>query len=298
MEGQAGRAGTAHETTDLGDRPQVAAFFDSWAGFWRDVYDQDDLNGVIYRDRHEVALRWIDQLGQDGPARSLDVGCGAGLLTAALAMRGRPVVAVDPSPSMLTLTRERMGTQRIEAPVSFAVADAHDLGFLTSSFGLVTALGVIPWLHDPVRALEEVRRTLVPGGYVLATADNRWRLSHLVDPRRAPYTERARSALRGALQRRRGLEPAPWSRERRYSPRQVDRFFEQAGFEIVRRASVGFGPLTLLDRNLLSERKGQAVHAWLQRRAGTGARPLAGLLRSLGNHYVVLARAPASARAG
>ncbi|MFN4156398.1 MAG: magnesium protoporphyrin IX methyltransferase [Paracoccaceae bacterium] len=58
-------------------------------------------------------------------ARVLDAGCGTGLMTAELARRGAEVVAVDISPQLITIARERL-EPRFAAQVCLAAGDMTD----------------------------------------------------------------------------------------------------------------------------------------------------------------------------
>lgn len=99
----------------------------------------------------------------------LDVGCGPGTITADLAARVAPgpVAAVDMFDPVLDMARAEM--QRRDLPnVSFAIADAHRLGFADDTFDVVHAHQLFQHVADPVRALREMRRVCAPGGIVAA----------------------------------------------------------------------------------------------------------------------------------
>src|SRR5882672_10090615 len=83
----------------------VTDYFESTAAYWKTVYADDRLLPAIYRDRHNTALGWIQDLDLRPNARILEVGCGAGLITVALARNGYTVDALDSTPAMLQMTR-------------------------------------------------------------------------------------------------------------------------------------------------------------------------------------------------
>lgn len=93
----------------------------------------------------------------DGPA--LDVACGTGLSTRALAELGLPVVGLDLTPSMLDVAR------RHEA-LALALAGAESLPVRDASVALVTVGSGLHWF-DSSRFYEEVARVLVPDGTLL-----------------------------------------------------------------------------------------------------------------------------------
>jgi SAM-dependent methyltransferase len=97
------------------------------------------------------------------PTRALDVGCGAGLSTAALTPFVRAVVGVEPAATMLA-------HHRVVAPAaSFVVGRAENLPFANATFDLITAAGSLNYT-DRGQSLAEIARVLAPGG-VLAIYD-------------------------------------------------------------------------------------------------------------------------------
>jgi SAM-dependent methyltransferase len=97
----------------------------------------------------------------------LDVGSEPGTITADLADRVAPgsVTAVEVTGGALAITRaevERRGC----SPVSFVVADVHDLPMPSGSFDVVHAHQVLQHVADPVSALRELMRVCRPGGLV------------------------------------------------------------------------------------------------------------------------------------
>jgi SAM-dependent methyltransferase len=259
------------------------AYFDRAAAYWRDVYAAEDLQGLVYRERMQAALAWIDALDLRRGANVLEVGCGAGWATLELARRGFAVQSTDSSADMVSLASRVVADGGHGDDVAVHVADVHDLPHADGCFELVVALGVLPWLHSPQRALEQIGRVLAPGGHAIVSADNRLRLNGLVEPAESPlvvlpkYGWRAVRRLRG--QRRTGAA------SRLHEPARVDRWLVAAGLEPERRTTVGFGPFTVFWRPVLPDRTGIRLHRALGR--GAEQRPR---LRRHGWHYLVSAR--------
>jgi ubiquinone/menaquinone biosynthesis C-methylase UbiE len=96
----------------------------------------------------------------------LDVGCGAGHLSFALAPLLTRVVATDPSPSMLA-TVAAAARDRGLAHVETVQAGAHRLPFAAGEFDVVASrYSAHHWLDVPA-ALREMRRVLAPAGRLL-----------------------------------------------------------------------------------------------------------------------------------
>lgn len=109
-------------------------------------------------------------LGELTPGRTvLDVGCGAGTITADLAALVAPgrLTAVDVSEDVLGKARAQAAGRGLDN-LAFAVEDVHALRFADGSFDVVHAHQVLQHLADPVRALREMRRVCRPGGVVAA----------------------------------------------------------------------------------------------------------------------------------
>lgn len=98
--------------------------------------------------------------------RLLDVGCGPGTITNELAALVAPgeVLGIDRAPEVIATAIE--GRSRSAPAPRFAVDDIYDLSLDDASFDVVYAHQVLQHLSDPVAALREMFRVLVPGGLV------------------------------------------------------------------------------------------------------------------------------------
>lgn len=90
----------------------------------------------------------------------LEVGSGTALTSVLLAERGLQVQAIDPAPSMLTLTRQHAARAGVGSRVHVTRGDVHALPYADATFCLVLALGVVPWLHSASTAVQEMVRVL------------------------------------------------------------------------------------------------------------------------------------------
>lgn len=110
-------------------------------------------------------------------ARALDIGCGAGLSTAAIAPLAESVIGLEPAPAMLAHSRE------VAPRASFLVGQAERLPFRDGAFDLMTAAGAINYA-DLDLFLPEAARALAPGGLFIIydfSAGRRFRESGLLD---------------------------------------------------------------------------------------------------------------------
>lgn len=89
--------------------------------------------------------------------RVLDVGCGSGEFLALLTETGAIPTGLDPAEGMVALASER-GTA--------VIGEAEHLPFEPASFDVVTAVNAFQFADDPINALAEFSRVLVPGGLI------------------------------------------------------------------------------------------------------------------------------------
>jgi ubiquinone/menaquinone biosynthesis C-methylase UbiE len=160
---------------------RVAAVFDRVA----DVYDT-------------VGVPWFTPIAQQvvrlaAPApgeRALDVGCGRGAATFALAEavgRDGHVTGIDLSAAMIEACRADATARGLEH-VDLQVMDAASPSLPAAGYDLVVSSLVVFFLPDPAAALAAWRRCLVPGGRLaMSTFGPRDRVWDAVDATFRPY---------------------------------------------------------------------------------------------------------------
>jgi trans-aconitate methyltransferase len=105
---------------------------------------------------------FISTLNLNGVSSVLDVGCGDGKITAAIA-RALPeseVVGVDISPSMIDFAHAAFSSI---PNLKFLVEDASAIDF-HEKFELITSFTVMQWVLEQTKALERFEKALKPGG--------------------------------------------------------------------------------------------------------------------------------------
>ena len=104
----------------------------------------------------------------------LDLGCGNGRYTAAMEQEGLAVVGLDIAPAGLAKTRQKLDA--VSRPVRLALADFHaPLPFRDGCFDAVYSTQVIHHarLAQVRDVIAEIRRVLVPDGWVFASVSGR-----------------------------------------------------------------------------------------------------------------------------
>jgi SAM-dependent methyltransferase len=177
-------------------------------------FDADYLEAYGHRDRAE-AERAVGALfaphGLDGRV-VLDLGCGAGRYTLALAARGARVVGLDLSAALLAAARAAGAGELVRA-------DMRRLPFVAATFDLVasmfTSFGYFATADEDREVLVEVARVLRPGGELVLDTLNaavlRQRLPPQTERRAGGWTIRERRRVDGGcivkhITMRRGAE--------------------------------------------------------------------------------------------
>jgi len=140
-----------------------------------------------------LASRWWDPAGEMGllhqmnpvragfiaervalaGARCLDVGCGAGLLTEALAQAGASVTGIDMAAESLDVARLHQVESGLGA-IRYLHSTAEELAATEAgSYDVVTCLEVIEHVPDPASTVAACARLLRPGGAVFFSTINR-----------------------------------------------------------------------------------------------------------------------------
>jgi ubiquinone/menaquinone biosynthesis C-methylase UbiE len=111
---------------------------------------------------------FVRLLGTPLPDRVLDLACGPGIVSAALARAGVRVVGLDATPGMLEAARARCAAEGLEA--EFREGRAEALPFPDGGFPAATTRLSLHHFETPESVLAELRRVLEHGA-VLVVGD-------------------------------------------------------------------------------------------------------------------------------
>ncbi len=262
----------------LHQQEKVNTYFQSQLVYWKDVYSITGVQAEIIRDRHAAVLSWIDSLALAPGSRVLEIGCGAGFLAIALALRGLRVYAIDSVESMVELARQHAVEAGAASQLSLNVGDIYALAFEDACFDLVLAIGVIPWVEHASLAIREMARVTRPGGHVIITTANSTGLASLLDPLVSPAFSPLKRRVKAVLHR-----PSPGMTF--HGNHFIDKTLAGVGLIKTRGMTRGFG-FSCFRHAVCPERSGASLHQRLQRLAN---RNVPGF-RSIGMAYLVLAR--------
>jgi len=97
----------------------------------------------------------------------LEIGCGVGYFTQEIVKSGAQVTAIDISPDLLDVAREKMKNDN----VIFKVENAYNLSFSDNNFDTIVGSSILHHL-EVNKALSEFHRVLKPGGTLFFTEPN------------------------------------------------------------------------------------------------------------------------------
>jgi SAM-dependent methyltransferase len=277
----------------VNERALVNSYFEEVASYWTEIYERkDDLQALIIQERLRILLGLVGKIALPGQARVLEVGCGAGYATVALAGLGYFVDAIDAAQVMVDSTRTRAINSGLQSKVRSSLGDVCALPFPDETFGLVVAMGVLSWLPSMAKAMQEMCRVLQPEGYLILGVENRWGLRQFLDPfdnpLLGPVKELAKRVLRPSGRK------VPKVRALSSSIRGYDAMLDAHQFEKLEGVTFGYGPFTFFGHKLLPHAVGLKVHRGFQSLARRGVP----VVRSIGSLYTVLGRKNASAPLG
>jgi ubiquinone/menaquinone biosynthesis C-methylase UbiE len=142
-----------------------------------DKLDDSTLDAVAMRlearGKHprfiEMMNEYLTVMRIDSAASVLDLGCGTGVVSRAIARRkgfaGR-VTGIDRSPYLTMAATRFAAAEGIGKVVEFRTGDSQSLNLPGSAFDAVVAHTLISHVEDPRAALKEIARIVKPGGMV------------------------------------------------------------------------------------------------------------------------------------
>ena len=149
--------------------PQELAKFSDLAHRWWDTESD-------FRPLHQInplRLEWIDSIAAVNGKRVLDVGCGGGILSDAMARKGSNVLGIDLSIKALKVAQLHAleaDTRSVEYREIAAEALATEL---PGHFDVVTCMEMLEHVPDPASVVRACAALVKPGGWLFFSTINR-----------------------------------------------------------------------------------------------------------------------------
>lgn len=149
------------------DNAEIAKF-EALASRW---WDPDSE----FKPLHEInplRANFIDQHSPVAGKTVLDVGCGGGILTEALAQRGATASGIDMGEAPLAVAR--LHAQQSGLDIDYRQITAEDLAEQEpGQYDIVTCLEMLEHVPDPASIVTACARLVRPGGHVYFSTINR-----------------------------------------------------------------------------------------------------------------------------
>jgi len=206
---------TPHASTNF-DQAELDKFA-ALANRWWDVDGPQKPLHALTPLRLQYVARRVTLRG----ARVLDIGCGGGLLSEALAKEGADVTAIDLAPELVKVAR--LHGLETGVTVDYRVQAAEDLAAeQPGSFDVVTCMEMLEHVPDPGAIIAACHRLLKPGGQLFLSTVNRTPAAFAVAIVGAEYV--ARLLPKGTHHYQDFIKPAElgkWLREADFNLRDV-----------------------------------------------------------------------------
>ena len=176
-----------------------------------------------------LRLEWIDRIAPLAGRRVLDVGCGGGILTEAMARKGALATGIDLAEKSLKVA----GLHKLESGVAvdYECVSAEDLAAREpGSFDMVTCMEMLEHVPDPASTVRACAALVKPGGQVF--------FSTLNNPKSYLF------AVIGAEYLLRLLPRGTHDYAKFIKPSELARFCRMAGLEAGATTGMSYNPLT------------------------------------------------------
>jgi 2-polyprenyl-6-hydroxyphenyl methylase / 3-demethylubiquinone-9 3-methyltransferase len=177
-----------------------------------------------------LRLRYVELAAGLKDARVLDVGCGGGILSEAMARGGAHVLGIDLSQAVLDVAE--LHALEAKLAVEYQAIGAEELAAASPrSFDLVTCMEMLEHVPDPAATLAALATLVKPAGNVIVSTLNRKPMAFAVAILGAEYL--ARMLPRGTHEYLKFIRPS-----------ELARWGRAAGLELIDLTGITYNPLT------------------------------------------------------
>ena len=213
---------TARDNVD----PAEVAKFDSLASRWWDPEGE-------FRPLHQInplRLDWIRQHAKLKDARVVDIGCGGGILSEAMAAANATVTGIDMADGPLAVAR--LHQHEANAKIDYRQATAEEMAASEAgTYDIVTCLEMLEHVPDPAAVIKACAELVKPGGHIFFSTINR-------NPKSFMF------AIVGAEYVLKLLPAGTHEYEKFIRPSELEEWSRYAGLELQDSIGMHYNPLT------------------------------------------------------
>jgi len=140
--------------------------------YYEDYYKRDKFHPKWVR--HKKILEIIKNSELSKNANIADIGCGPGLLAKDLSKMGHKGVGLDSSQNMINTAINIFLKTEDEQKWKFLVGDAEKTPFEDSEFNIVVASGLIEYMDEDKKLIQELNRITSVNGILIINIVNSW----------------------------------------------------------------------------------------------------------------------------
>jgi len=215
---------SAFESPNI-DQAEIAKF-EALASRWWDRNSE-------FKPLHEInplRMGFIDEQLNLAGKKVLDVGCGGGILSEAMAHRGAAVTGIDMGEAPLAVARLHLLESGLQIDYQQNSAEVFAREH-SQHFTVITCLEMLEHVPDPLSVLEACYEMLEPGGHLFLSTINRNPKSYLF-------------AIIGAEYLLRLLPRGTHDYKKFIKPSELSAMARKAGFELHKLKGMTYNPVT------------------------------------------------------
>jgi len=160
--------GVTAEAPSLNVDPSEVEKFAAHADTWWDP----EGPGRPLHEINDCRLGFVAERCNLGQSHVVDVGCGGGILTEALARRARHVTGIDATEALVAVARTHAAQSGLAIHYETLTAEALAVR-QPASFDVVTCMELLEHVPDPARLMTGLAALLKPGGSLFLSTINR-----------------------------------------------------------------------------------------------------------------------------
>ena len=123
-------------------------------------------------DINPVRLSYIENVISIKDKKVLDIGCGGGLLSEAMASQGATVTGIDASTSNILIASEHARNNNIKVDYDSCTAEEFSSNHV-DEYDLITCMELLEHVPEPESIIKACSRMIKPGGHVILSTINR-----------------------------------------------------------------------------------------------------------------------------